>query len=228
MIFSRSSLMIHKAAEQDGRHPELSCLRVEHDGTTIASSPEMLIACEPLPVEIRFPDVGRDVVNPPQEGVSVSLHVVEQALKNMPGSATQQFAALTDCDEERIGFTTVDRQKEQSVAGPPVPQKYPLWRRVFSRAWRKTTHRICFTRKHLLSLLKMLDDATGDKSNSALVFISLGNETDTAVFRVMNYGTGQRIIGVLRPVDVGEDWMQQSTWESRVVKTMVEKRRRDQ
>ena len=227
MILSHSNFMVHSAAEQDGRHPELFCLRIEPDGATVASSPEMLLACEPLPLDVKFPNVGREIVDPSKEGTSVSLPVVQQVLKNMPGSTEMKFAALTDCDDMRVGFTTVDREKEQSVAGVPISRKYPLWRRVLSAAFGTCTHRVCFTRKHLLSLLKTMDDATGDKSNNALVFISFGGETDPAIFRVMNYRTQQRLIGVLRPVDVGDNWMRQSEWERKVMRPTIEKRRKD-
>lgn len=223
MILTRANLIIAQNAESNdaATSPELMCLHLEHDGTTVAADRYSIVACSPIGLErIIAPRTSDEMVRPSATGVSIPLDVVSDTLRNMPRAAKDpesQLAVLTKCDSQRVGFTTVDRSKEKSVAGRPIQQAYPEWRGVITDAIEKSRNatgrrRVAVKRKRLIQMLQLMDSVC----DHDLVFIEFGSEDDSLILRSMHITLKQRIVAMLRPVVLEqEDWAL-SVWEHKL------------
>lgn len=237
MLFHRSNLIIHKMANQDPEQQNTHCLYFAEDGSTVASNRISAIACSPVDRRQYFPDIGKKPIDL-EYGTAVHLDVVEQVLKNIPKTkdSFMQYAVITRMDNERIELTTTDKQKELSVTGKVLRISFPDWKALFrisfdyvktffnncsSLLTRKQINenenygRIAVNRKMLIQLLQTIDDACGNQ-NEDLIYIEFSSDKNPLLLRAQNRLTGQKVISIIRPVFLAEQWMKYDEWESSV------------
>ena len=214
MLLSKANIMVEGIAASTDADPELNCVHIAGDGTTVAANGRMMMAVEPVPEDSFFPIEDQD--EPPDEGVSIPLHLVEQVRKNLPRDKrpVMQQAALTKCTAAKVEFTTISKTEELKVRGRPLPQQFPRWREVFAEARRSARRtRVCVSRKDLMQMLEAHDKACVDPSGKNVVFMEIGGEKDSILLRSINLSTGQHAVGLVSPIDTGGRWIKEDPWE---------------
>lgn len=225
MLLSKANIMVEGIAAGSEGDPELQCVHLAGDGTTIAANGRMIMAVEPVAEGSFFPIGEEEQAEPPPEGVSLPLHIISQLRKILPRDkkAVMQQAALTVCTDEKVELTTISKTEERKVAGRPLNMGFPKWREVFaeSRA-RATKTRVCVRRKDLMELLTALDKSCEDPSGKNVVFMEVGGPEDPLLLRGLNLATGQHVIGVVNPMNTQGKWISEDPWEKELYATEVE------
>lgn len=236
-IVSKANLSILKSACTDSDYPELNCMLLAEDGSTVVCDRFTTVAVSPVPSSTFFPELDRPQLDAPSNGVSIPIEVVQKTLRNIPkgggsSSSPMQFAALTTCGQDRVGFTTVDRHNQESVSGRRITQPFVDWKNVFESAWDEIQYtrfsigisdpqyRACMSLRRLIQILQTMDAASESKSGDALVLIDFAREDNAIVLRTHNAITDQDIIGVIRPVTVHGDVWKLSRWVQSVYNTV--------
>ncbi len=223
MLLSKANIMVEGIAASTDADPELNCVHIAGDGTTVAANGRMMMAVEPVPKDSFFPIEDQD--EPPDEGVSIPLHLVEQVRKNLPRDKrpVMQQAAITKCSEDRIEITTISKTDQRTVSGRPLLQQFPRWREVFAEARRSARRtRVCVSRKDLMQMLEAHDKACVDPSGKNVVFMEIGGECDPMLLRSVNLATGQHAVGIVNPMDTGGGWIKEDPWETELYGAEVE------
>ena len=219
MIYSQANLKVVDVASRDPHRRALNAVHFAEDGSTVAADGRSLLAVSPInPDMVSFPDVG-DQADPGEDGVSLDPITVEQALKNIPrGKPEIALAAMTRNSKGKVELTTTDLRQEQRVAGQRKREPFPDWKSTLRSAAAKATQtRICLDRKRLAALLKTLDEASGSRDQEAVVYLELGGETDAIILRAENRMTGQRVVGMMTPMNTRGRWLRPTPWERGVL-----------
>lgn len=241
MLFSRSNLAAVRVASRDKSDLPLHQLRVEEDGTTVASDGHVVMAVEPLEVEERkrpdgFPPASESGEVDGRDGFGVLPDVVETAIRNMPkgANALLRFAVLTKNIGGRVELSSTDLTKWQRVEGRVARKPFPEWRSVLKGLKRKLVElfrrsrehrRLCVDRGSLIKALQALHEACPSPDNA--VFIEFGEQSDGLLMRCMSVETGQRAIAVLKAFKLeGEAWLPMSRWEQKVLGRQVKRLKR--
>lgn len=223
MLLSKANIMVEVIAATGDADPAIKCVHIARDGSTVAANGRMMMAVEPVPEDSFFPIEDQD--EPPDEGVSVPLELVAQVRKNLPRDKrpVMQQAAITKCSEDRIEIATISKTGQRTLAGRPVPQRFPRWREVFAEAKRNTRRtRFCVSRKDLMQMLEAHNKACVDPSGKNVVFVEVGGETDPILLRSVNLATGQHAVGIVNPIDTGGMWISEDPWETELYSAEVE------
>jgi hypothetical protein len=167
---------------------------------------------------------------PGEGGVTLEIDIVEQALKNIPGSKPQsQFVGMTKNQGGKVELTSTDLRKEQRVAGRKKRDPFPDWASVLREAATNAdVTRVCLDRRRLQALLKAVDDASGRADQEAVVYIEVGGDTDAVLLRAENRVTGQRVVGMMSPMQTRGKWLRPSAWERRVLGRGPKKKRSEE
>jgi len=217
--------MVAGVAASEGTDPELACVHIAGDGSTVAANGRMMMAVEPVAENSFFPIEEDERASLPEEGVSLPLHIIDQVRKNLPRDKrpVMQQAAITKCTPGKVEFTTISKTEERKVGGRPLPQQFPRWREVFAEARRDTRRtRFCVSRKDLMQMLEAHDKACTDPSGKNVVFVEVGLETDPILLRSVNLATGQHAVGIVNPIDTGGAWISEDPWEKELYSAEVE------
>lgn len=223
MLLSKANIAVEGIAATTDADPELSCVHIAGDGTTVAANGRMMMAVEPVAEGSFFPIEERAEL--PDEGVSVPLHLIAQLRKILPRDKrpVMQQAAVTECDGEKIEMTTISKTEERKVAGRLLSQQFPRWREVFADSRRQARRtRICVSRKDLIQMLEAHDKASFDPSKKNVVFMEIGGEHDPILLRSVNLSTGQHAVGIVNPIDTGGMWISEDPWEKELYKAESE------
>ncbi len=225
MLVSKANIMVAGVAASEGTDPELSCVHIAGDGSTVAANGRMMMAVEPVAENSFFPIEEDERASPPEEGVSLPLHIIDQVRKNLPRDKrpVMQQAALTKCTAAKVEFTTISKTEERKVGGRPIPQRFPRWREVFAETRRRAdVTRVCFSRKDLMDMLAAMDKACPDPSKKNVVFMHVGGERDPILLRALNLSTGQHAVGLVNPIDTNGMWISEDPWEEELYASGVE------
>jgi len=231
VLLSKANLAPIKVAGADKRDQVLHQLRVEADGTTVASDGSAILAVEPIDDRpAAMPDFKTET-DVGEDGAGIPPEIVTEALRNIPkGNLGLElgFVAVTGYNEEdgTIELTATDLNKNLKVEGQLSRRRFSEWRPVLQRARKACKHRVCVDRKALIKLLQAMESACPNPDNSA--FIEFGeSETDGFLVRSVGVETGQRAIGYMLPLDTGDEWLKMNSWERKVMRRSVKRRRRD-
>ncbi len=219
MIYSKANLAVRDAASTDKRDVTLNRVQFERDGTTVAASPDGVLAVSPHdPVRAeRFPRLEDDVGMPPEDGVGVPPGYVGDVARTIPPArSVLAYVQMTRCTEREVELLTTDGTQKIKRASAPSRGRFPPWRAGVGDAARKATRgRVCVNRVALIRMLQAMEKACPDKGNSNPVYIEFGGEEDSLVLRAENYALGQRAIAVVRPL-AGPGWLEADEWEREV------------
>lgn len=220
MLFTKPNLDIHAIINQSGKHPELAVLHLAPDGTTVATDEVVMLAVSPADPETVFPDIGVESAAPGPLGASIRPEIVKQVVRNMPREVALQVADLIQCDDSGVEFATVDRQKVQKNSSLPIRSFFPDWRMLFARAVERVRSagggkaEVVLSRRRLLRLLKVMDDASGDRHDESPIYLTVSNDPKAPIiFRCRSYRTRQSILGLMLPLDASEASGELNRWE---------------
>ena len=190
-------------------------IRVEPDGTTVASDGKALLAVEPCgEVEGVLPEF-EDEVGVGEDGIGLPPKLVEKVLKNIPkGNLGLElgYAVITGCSEDSVELSTTDLQIQSSEEAGIVRKRFPEWLPILRKVRRSAGTRVCVDRSSLIILLQTLESACKDPQHK--VFIELGDEG--LLLRAESVNTGQRVMGYMLPYDTDGEWLQLTKWERKV------------
>jgi len=222
MLLSKASLAIKDAASNDPMDKTLNGLHVDVDGTTVASNGTIILAVGPVQESlVEFP-VGKLRKRTAGAAFTLRREQVDQVLKNIPKDKRQhtQFALLTESDDpNKVELTTVSLSGlEQKVAMPPMFGQFPAWKDTIRGLRGKDPIKVCVNRKMLIDLLKIMDDASPDRTGQFTAWIEVNSERNGLIIRCQNTETGQRIMGGIacRMVDESK-WLSLDFWEQKVL-----------
>jgi len=212
---TRANLAVVGTASTDKREPALNRVHISADGATVAGNGSMLMAVGPADPERMkgFPETDPGI-NPPEDGVGVSLNTISDTKRNLPAEKLQaiQQVQITRCDT-RVELLTSNGATAKRVATAPMRGKFPRWQRIFAEARAKAKKtRICVNRRELMRVLKAMDEACPDRGEFCPVYLELGDENDLVVLRGQNYGTKQHVVSTLRPI-LPQEWLPTDAWE---------------
>jgi len=222
MLLSKASLAIADAASNDPMDKTLNGLHVDVDGTTVASNGTIMLAVGPVQEDlVEFPS-GKLRKRLAGAAFTLRKEQVDQVMKNIPKDKRQhtQFALLTECDDpNKVELATVSMSGlEQKVAMPPMFGTFPNWRATLQSLRGKTPLKICVNRKMLIDLLKIMDDASPDRTGQFTAWIEVNSEHTGLIIRCQNTETGQRIMGGIACRIVDETkWLSLDFWEQKVL-----------
>lgn len=234
MLLSKANLEVIKVASGNTEDVGINCIRVNIDGSTVATNGKVIMAVSPVdPTRIHFPDVGEQVepANYSASGIGIPLETVEKILKNIPKDkrpALQHVALCKDRESRKVKFTTTDMTHEQSLSVYPKNDPFPEWEGIFARIRGENGIKLCLNRKDLIELLVAMEAASPDRGGTSPVWIEISPEGKGMVIRCENRETGQRAIGVMTSLDTRGQWLPTDSWErsvlglaSRTIKTVV-------
>lgn len=225
MLLSKSNIMVAGVAASEGTDPELACVHIAGDGSTVAANGRMMMAVEAVSEDSFFPIEESERASLPEEGVSLPLHIIDQVRKNLPRDKrpVMQQAAITKCSPSKVELTTISKTEERKVGGRPLPQRFPRWREVFAETRQRAgVTRVCFSRKDLTDMVDALDKACSDPSGKNVVFMHVGGERDPILLRAVNLTTGQHAVGMVNPIDTKGMWISENPWEEELYASGVE------
>lgn len=225
MLLSKSNIMVAGVAASEGTDPELACVHIAGDGSTVAANGRMMMAVEAVSEDSFFPIEESERASLPEEGVSLPLHIIDQVRKNLPRDKrpVMQQAAITKCSPGKVELTTISKTEERKVGGRPLPQRFPRWREVFAETRQRAgVTRVCFSRKDLTDMVDALDKACPDPSGKNVVFMHVGGERDPILLRAVNLTTGQHAVGMVNPIDTKGMWISENPWEEELYASGVE------
>ena len=230
MLLSKANLVTVKVAGTDKRDQVLHQMRVEPDGSTVASDGQAMLVVEPVSERPEaMPDFD-DETDVGDGGAGFSPAVVNDALRNIPKGALGLelgFVAVTGLDEEdgKVELTATDLNKNLKVEGPLARRRFPEWEGVLRRAKRACSHKVCVDRRALIRLLQAMESACPNPDHS--VFIEFGEEeTDGFLLRSVGVETGQHAVGYMVPLDTGGEWLKMNAWERKALGRTIKRRRR--
>lgn len=221
-LFNRSNLEVSQVASKSSFDRGLNGLRVNPDGSTVASNGRVLLATGPADRNrAAFPSYACDEVDPPLTGIILPLELVDKAIKSIPSRTKRpqiQYCALSKVkDENRIGVTSVDERGDPTTnVGTPVKEPYPEWENIIRkvRGKKENRHRLCLNRKDLVELLRAMESASPSKGDIP-IFLEISE--DGVVIRSHSSETGQRTIGVISAMK--GKWPKLDSWEAEVMGT---------
>lgn len=227
MLLSKSNLTVAKVASQSANDVGINCIRLNPDGSTVATNGKVVMAVGPVDTsKVHFPDVGTQV-SPRNSGESIPLDMVEDVVRNLPKDKQMslQHVAMTEPrDPRKVEFTTSDRRTAKRVEGMPKQEPFPNWKGIFKKL-RGTSAplRVCLNRKSLIELLTALESACPDKGGENPIFLEVSQDGSGMVLRCTNRETGQHSVGGITAYNTGGQWMLPDSWERTIFETQVKK-----
>ena len=228
MLFSKANLMVGKVASQNATDLGINCIRLNADGSSVASNGKVLMAVGPVEEEkVHFPDVGPQAT-PGNQGVSVPLDLLEKTVKNLPKDkrTSLQHVAMTQArDPRKIEFTTTDMRHEQRVAGMPKTDPFPEWKGILQRVRGNSDVclRVCLNRQSVIDLLHALEEACPDRGGENPVYLEIHPEGKGMILRCINRETGQRAIGGITAYNTNGQWLPADSWETGVLQVQAKR-----
>lgn len=240
MLLSRANLAVLDVAGRDPKDPVLNQVRIEADGSTVASDGAVLMAVSPVtgvPTAFpEFPGVGVAAgVVAAEGGLGLPPEIAAQCRRDMPRGALGLglgFAAVTLVGAGPTGgveLTTTDLNRHLKVEGRKGRRAFPEWRATLAGARAPAgatgVAHVAVDRKALVRLLHALDSAAPDPENVVFIEIPLvSGEAAGLVVRARNAATGQSVVGLAMSMNTSGRWLELSAWEAGVFNGAVAKK----
>lgn len=182
----------------DPKDPTLHQVRVEADGTTIASDGQVTVIVEPI-------------MEQSDDAVSIPPNIVKDVLRTVPTEPLLAFSIL-DRSKSMVEFKTMNGETVQTVYGH-TERKPPIdWKAELKACKSSDSVRIAVNRKSLATLLTMMDKTCPDPEKAAFLEVS----EDGIIVRAESTKTGQRVIGCVKPLQTFGRTMEANLWERRL------------
>jgi hypothetical protein len=216
MLLSKVNLAVADVASRDKTDATLSRVHLEPDGSTVASDGRAILAVAPVVPEraALFPRVEDEEAEPGPRGVGASLETVRDAAKAIPKDKNHpslQYVQVTKRDARELELMATDGVRKRKVSGLPMRGGFLPWRRMLREAREgETAVGVCVDRVALIKLLRAMPPDPGNRNP---VFLEMRGNGRAIVARCVSVTTGQRVIGMVRPLDVGAAWLKEDAWE---------------
>ena len=222
MFLSKSNLVAVEASSGNLADGAMAGVKVESDGTTIATDGSVMLIVEPVkPGMVQLPPVG-ELLKLGAKGAVFAASIFKKALRNLPGSkagAGMQYAACTERVDGKLELTTIGLgQPEERVSEYPLTGEFMNWRAFVKESLglgnsiRGNTVKVAVSRKKLIGLLGVIDKACPDPAGYDSVFLEV-SEGGALVLKAVNYATDQRVFGLVMPLNIGGEWLKPNEWE---------------
>lgn len=246
MLLSKTNLSVVNVVSTDKHDRGLTGVRVEPDGSTVASNGRMILAVGPARQDIAFPDVGTRS-GPGKLGKVLEANHIKEAIKNLPKenrlTAMSNVAMTAPKDPAKVGLTCLRPDgSERTIAMRPMSEGYPDWKQAVKKVHnqgmtvdpvtgRSLHHpntangqdtgmvRAAVSRKDLIALLTAMDKACVDRGAEDVVFIEIGNGLK---LRTYSRETEQHILGTLNAYNTRGQWLEYDEWECEVLGAQTE------
>lgn len=220
MVYSKANLTVGLVASRDSSNVALNAIRLNGDGSTVATNERVICAVGPLDTQrIRMPDVGPQA-SPGDSGVSVSLDDLSRVEKTLPKDRHPQLqcvAMTKPRNPDEVTLTTTDLVRKQHVDIHPVNEPFPDWQNLFRGLAAGSGVKLCLNRTDLLLALATLDKACPDRGTTDCVFIEINPEATGLIMRCHNRETNQRAIAAMRAQNTNGQWLPCDMWERSVL-----------
>jgi hypothetical protein len=217
VLLSKVNLAVAGIAGTDKKDPVLNRVHLEADGTSVASNGRAVMAVAPVVPEraAAFPRVEDEEAEPGPTGVGVSLSTVADASKAIPKADKHPslgYVQVTRCDAREVELMATDGVRKRKVSGMPMRGGFLPWRQMLRTAREgKAAVRVCVDR---LSLIRLLKAFPPDPGNRNPVFLEMRGDGRPIVARAVSVGTGQRVMGMVNPLDAAGQWLNEDGWET--------------
>ena len=230
MLLSKANLMVAKVASENHKDYGLNAVRINADGSTVATNQDVFGIVSPLPqTRFSFPALDKIPVSPPATGVSIPLHLVKDIIKSLPKDKRPQMQLVqmlqaTHPTIESEFATLKEEGGIKTTSGLNKQEGFPPWKEIASNLRQNVVTRVCVKRKSLKQLLEFIEAACPDVGEEDAVYIEITNGPNGQgmVLRAMNRKTEQRVIGLCVPFK----WqpLPTDTWEREVFGISIAKR----
>ena len=216
MLLSKVNLAVAGVASTDKTDPVLNRVHLEADGTSVASNGRAIMAVAPVVPEraAQFPRVEDAEAGPGPGGVGLSLSTVADAGRAVPKADKHPslgYVQMTKLDAREIELMATDGVRKRKVSGMPMRGGFLPWRQMLRDAREgEAAVRVCVDR---LSLMRLLKAMPPDPGNRNPVFLEMRGDGRAIVARCVSVGTGQRVIGMVSPLDNRGKWLEEDKWE---------------
>ena len=216
MILSKQSLQAVTIAAKDKQIQGLDNLHVTATGSSIAANRNCVVACSPVPADIKKELPVSDSGSCP--AVTFSTETARQIIGAIPTDSMfkgrLEFFDLKELSDHEIQFTTHDGKRKKTIEARKYNGKYIPFAEIISRVLskREKAARCILNRSRLKLLLEVMDKICGDvSSGEAPAFMEFCACGDIIV-RGVNQKTGQRAMAVMTAYEAGE-WLEPDSWE---------------
>ena len=227
MFLGKSNLVAVEMASTNNTDGPMCGVKVEADGTTVATDGLGMIIVEPVREEaVQLTGLG-ELKRLARGGVVFAASVFKRALRNLPGGKASggvgmQYAAITDRGDDRLELTTAGMgQPEERVSDYPLVGEFMDWRGFVRRNCASGSGvgmRVTVNRKLLIKLLTVMDKACPDPVGYDAVFIEV-RDGRALMLKGVNYVSNQRVLGLVMPLKLeAGKWLPQSDWEDGICK----------
>ena len=105
MLYSKANLYVAKVASKDTIDRGLHGVRLEADGSTVASNGRIVMAVSPVdPERASFPPEAGDLIDPGGDGMVIPVDAIEKTLKNISRDKrlALQYVGMTKAKDEEM------------------------------------------------------------------------------------------------------------------------------
>jgi len=217
MIVSKNALQVVNLTTADKSVPVLDTVRVESDGTVVASNRETTVCVSPVQ-----PRVAEKLPLKSLSDVATTMtsDTARETIKLI--GVDRKFGGLLEhvdisLDEGNIQVSMYDGKRTKAVQAKPYPKDYFDYQDLFQRVYDKPIKaRVLLNRKRLKLLLDTIEKICMDGSDFAVLFAEFSEDGDMVV-KAINRRTGQKVVGIVRGVkDADTLWIEADDWERRL------------
>lgn len=199
MKLSRANLAVFKMAAKDRGRYALHGIHVAPDGWTCGADGAVLMAVGPADADYVNMGGVQDI-RPRQDCIIEASHAKE-VFKSLDknGPAHQQYAAVTDDNDETFTLSTTDLEVTRGYTVHKVEGQYPDWASIITG--QDYTHAFTVNGQYLIDIGRAIKKATGaTKGNPATVDVELPADSGAPVRFLAETETGQPIVCLVSPV----------------------------
>ena len=219
MIFSKPALQICSICKKDSKIPMLDNVKLETDGTVIASARNILVAVSPVPsaVSEKIPLDKSGEVNCCVSAESIK-HIVT-SIKDIAFGGLLEFANIK-IDDKKVSFTFKDGKRTSSVEVNKLSGSWIKWKDILKNALkRKRETKVILNRSRLKMLLEVMDKTSPDKGGESPLYLEFTDDNNV-VLRSFNALTGQWTYAVMTSYKMGMDvWPEETEFEKKLLKS---------
>lgn len=205
MLLSRANLEVYQAASRNKHDMALRQVRIEADGTTVASDGHILVVVSPA-------SSGRLASG----GLSIQVDHASEVLRALKAGSDAQVAMITkiNLDSGVLELTIPSKTRIQRIEAKLVRSRFPAWREPLAEAVKVPGlihRRAAFQASDIDRALKTVRAISG---GDPVVFME--EVAGGIMFRAGAKSTGQQVLALINSMDTGDKWPERSAWERRV------------
>jgi len=191
MGINKNNLLIFEVASSNKLDSAYHVVRIEEDGTSVASNGRRVVCVSPVPIKIKYPNNGKVLFEP----INLPIDLVKEVAKNIPKMKFEPDVHI--CKEV---ITISDKTFEKHFSVTESKTAFPSWRKVFFLIQTEPIIPLSVNRKDLLQVIKTLEKVCPDKSGETEVEIYVNQKG--LIIRAQNKETGQKTLSAIQASEI--------------------------